>query len=139
MSDRQPPEGFVLVTDTGGFLTANGPFYRREIDGRADLGFWVEDQHLNEGGTCHGGWLSTFADIQLAGVIFFASKAMRSEQRRTVPTMNLSVDFLSPARSGAWVEGRAEVLRLGGKTAFAQMTATADGVPCLRASGIFKY
>jgi acyl-coenzyme A thioesterase PaaI-like protein len=55
-----------------------------------------------------------------------------------LPTINLSCDFLAPAPLGAWVEGRADALRTTRNLLFAQGTAAADGVPCLRANGIFK-
>ena len=53
-------------------------------------------------------------------------------------TMTLTTDYLAKAPLGAWVEGKAEVLRLTRNSAFAQMTATADGKLCLRASGVFR-
>ncbi len=50
----------------------------------------------------------------------------------------MSCDYLAPAPLGAWVEGRAEVVRITRNLLFAQGLATADGEPCLRANGIFK-
>ena len=40
--------------------------------------------------------------------------------------------------SGAWVESRADPLKITKNLLFAQGTATADGEPILRANGIFK-
>ena len=112
----------------------------RRGEGRVDVGFWVEEHHCNLYKNCHGGWLSTLADVQLA----MACKAHFDHVRPDPPkppmlsTVNLTVDFLDPAPLGSWVEGNAHVLRFGHRTAFAQMTATADGKLCLRASGTFK-
>lgn len=55
-----------------------------------------------------------------------------------LPTINLTCDFLAPARLGAWVEGRAEAVAVTRNLLYAQGAVTADGVPCLRANGIFK-
>jgi len=55
-----------------------------------------------------------------------------------VPTINLTCDYLSPAKLGAWVEGRAEPVRITKGLIFAQGVATADGEPCLRSNGVFK-
>ena len=55
-----------------------------------------------------------------------------------LPTISLSAEFLAPAPLGAWVEGRTDVLRTTRNLAFAQCLVTADSLPVLRASGIFK-
>lgn len=139
MTDRPPPEGFVEFAKDSGFIGFNGPVYARKADGHIDIGFYVIDRLCNPGGTCHGGWLSSFADIQLAAVSYFHADKDRDPQERSFfATISLSVDFLAAVKLGAWVEGRGEVLRVTRNTAFAQMVATADGKPCLRASGVFR-
>ena len=139
MSPPPPPEGFAPYGLMSGFIKTAGPMFGRRGDGRVDIGFWVEERHCNLWNNCHGGWLSTLADIQLAIACKTRLEAEgRTEPRPLLATINLSVDFLAPAPMGSWVEGCAEALRTGARTAFAQMTATADGVLCLRASGIFK-
>ena len=55
-----------------------------------------------------------------------------------MPTINLTCDFMAPAKLGAWVEGRADLARVTKSMIFVQGMATADGEPCLRANGIFK-
>lgn len=134
MTGRPPPEGFEPFSGQTGFIGNNGPLYARRGENRFDLGFWVEPQHCHPMGGCHGGWLASFADVQLAAV----SYAHGGPERTHFATMNLSIDYLAAAPLGAWVEGRAEVLRVSRNAVFAQMTATADGRTCLRASGIFK-
>lgn len=134
MTDRPPPEGFEPFTIQTGFIGVNGPLYVRRTADRLDMGFWVEERHCNMMRGCHGGWLASFADIQLAGVSYRAANKSDS----FFATINLSIDYLAAAPLGSWVEGRAEVLRVTRNVAFSQMTATADGKPCFRASGIFK-
>lgn len=129
------PDGFAALPFRTGFVGVNGPLYfRRAADGVLNLGFRVEERHCNPMGMAHGGMLVTFADMQLP----FGCRFQGGLEDNFLPTINLSVDFLGPARLGAWVEGATEVLRRTRNLVFAHCTVTADGEPCLRASGIFK-
>jgi uncharacterized protein (TIGR00369 family) len=82
----------------------------------------------------HGGMLATFADMQLP----MAARFQSGQDVGFMPTVNLTCDYLAPAKLGAWVEGRAEPVKITRKLVFAQGVATADGEPCLRFNGIFK-
>jgi len=129
------PDGFAALPFHYGFIGVNGPLYCRRVGGdRLHLGFRVEERHCNPMGIAHGGMLVTFADMQLP----FGARYQGGLPDNFLPTINLSVDFLAPAKLGAWVEGETEVLRRTKNLVFAQCTVTADGEPCLRASGIFK-
>jgi acyl-coenzyme A thioesterase PaaI-like protein len=55
-----------------------------------------------------------------------------------LPTVSLQIDYLAPSPLGAWVQGEAQVLRVTRNLAFIQGLVTADDVPALRVSGIFK-
>jgi uncharacterized protein (TIGR00369 family) len=128
------PEGFAPFKVAMGFIETNGPLYGRWDGTHLLMGFRVEDRHCNPGGVAHGGMLATFADMLLP----IASRFQGKTDMGFLPTINLACDFLSPAPKGAWVEGRAEIVRMTRGLLFAQGLATADGEPCLRASGIFK-
>lgn len=130
----QIPDGFIELPFKYGFVGVNGPLYCNVADGRLVLGFRVEERHCNPMAICHGGMLALFADMQLP----FAARMQAGLADHFLPTVSLTTDFLATAPLGAWVEGRTEVLRKTHKTLFAQMIATADGEPCLRANGIFK-
>jgi uncharacterized protein (TIGR00369 family) len=128
------PEGFRPLRFNTGFLEAVGPLYGKWDGTRLLMGVRIEGRHCNPGQVAHGGMLATFADM-------FIPIAARMQSRADVgfaPTVNLTLDFLSPAKLGSWVEGTAEFLRAGKSLFFAQGTATADGILCLRASAIFK-
>lgn len=128
------PEGFAPFKLTFGFLEANGPLYGKWQDEHLLLGFRVELRHCNPGRVAHGGMLATFADMLLPIAARFQSKT----EMGFLPTVNLSCDYLAPAPLGAWVEGRAEAIKITRNLLFAQGLATADGEPILRANGIFK-
>lgn len=128
------PEGFVELPFRYGFVGVNGPLYARRVGDRLHLGFRVEERHCNPMGIAHGGMLVTFADMQLP----FASRYQADLADNFLPTINLSVDFLGPAKLGAWVQGETRVNRRTKNLVFASCDVTADGEPCVRASGIFK-
>jgi uncharacterized protein (TIGR00369 family) len=138
MSQPPLPEGFAPLDLASAFVRMAGPFLGRRSEGRVDIGFRVEERHCNPWRNCHGGWLSTLADVQLA----IGCKARIEVDYPDIvaprlATISMALDFLAPAPCGAWVEGNAQVLRVSRRTVVAQMTATADGVVCLRANGSF--
>lgn len=130
------PEGFVRIPDAAldAFTGHVGPFYASFESERLVMGFRVARRHANPVGICHGGAMMTFADVYMAVACAVQGRMATS----FLPTMNLSGDFLAPTQLGAWVEGRTDLLRATRGFVFAQGMATADGVPVLRSSGIFK-
>jgi uncharacterized protein (TIGR00369 family) len=128
------PDGFKPLKFNVDFLEAIGPLYGKWDGAKLLMGFRVEMRHCNPGQVAHGGMLATFADM-------FIPIAARMQSKADVgfaPTVNLTLDFIAPAKLGAWVEGTADFLRAGKSLFFAQGLASADGVLCLRASAIFK-
>ena len=141
MSSTTPhiPEGFRPIPITSGFIGINGPLYLRHVVREAGdlvhIGFRVEERHTNPMNNCHGGMLATFADMLLPVCIHRQAKEVRNH---FLPTINLQIDYLAPAPLGSWVQGEVQVLRVTRSMVFAQGLATADGVPAIRVSGIFK-
>lgn len=129
------PAGFHPIPIGGEFIANVGPLYLRHEGDEVQLGFRVERRHTNPLEICHGGMLASFADMLLPMTVHRKSKEVGF---RFLPTISLQVDYLAPAPLGAWVEGEAQVLRVTRSIVFAQGTAHADGVPCLRVSGVFK-
>jgi uncharacterized protein (TIGR00369 family) len=139
MSPSDIPEGFRALPPSSGFIDTNGPLYvRREPRPQGDrvlIGFRVEPRHCNPMHNCHGGMLATFCDMLLPLSIHRQNSQVG---RRFLLTINLQLDYLAPARLGAWVDGEVEVLRVTRSMVFAQGLVTADGVAAVRTSGIFK-
>ena len=129
------PAGFSPVPSLGGFMAVNGPLYVRHEGDEVQFGFRVEKRHVNPLDICHGGMLATFCDMLLPLSIHQKSKEVG---RRFLPTINLQIDYLAPSPLGSWVQGEAQVLRATRSLVFAQGLVTADGVPAVRMSGIFK-
>lgn len=126
------PQGFVAFRNAGAFAEKNGPLYFRPSD--SALGFHVSPAHCNPVGLCHGGWLSTFLDMQMP------LKAMREGglEGRFLVTVSLSLDFLAAGAMGSWIEGQATVLKRSKSLVFVQGFAVSGGTPLLRASGVYK-
>lgn len=55
-----------------------------------------------------------------------------------LPTVNLQLDYMAPAKLGDWVEGEAQVLKATAQMVFAQGLVTSGGKLALRCSGVFK-
>ena len=134
------PDGFRPLRVGGDFVAINGPLYIRSVaqpDGSKlrHLGFRVETRHTNPMGNCHGGMLATFADMLLPMLAHRQAPELRNQ---FLPTVSLQIDYLAPCPLGAWVQGDAQVLRVTRNLAFLQGLVTADDVPAMRISGIFK-
>jgi uncharacterized protein (TIGR00369 family) len=70
--------------------------------------------YINYQDAAHGGVIATFADVALSHAIYDA------ERPRLAPaTVTLTVNYLAAARLGDWLEARAQIDRLGRRTAYA--------------------
>lgn len=102
-SDFVVPDGYVRREWNKGFGNQIGPVYERmRDDGDYSLAFPVMEHHTNGMNVCHGGMLMAFADLSFGRVI--------SVQRLQYwVTVRLLTDFISSARVGDWVEGKASI------------------------------
>jgi len=131
MSAQRLPEGFVLIEEPPGFGTAFGAVGMNRAAQK--LGFYVGRQHLNPVSVCHGGAISTFADMQILAV---TGDADAPDAHR--PTISLTVDFLAPAPFGAWVEAAVTRLKLTRNLVFTQALITANGELVARSHAIYR-
>lgn len=135
MTASPVPAGFRPVAIGGEFARFTGPLLGRWDGEHVRLGFRVEPHHANPARACHGGMLTTFADMQMAVATHYQWPEIAGH---AFPTVSLTADFIAAVPIGAWVEGKAQVLRATRSLVFIQGTATADGVASLRFSGIYK-
>lgn len=142
MLPDNPPEGFRRIDfdrDRADltFNTHIGTLYaKRGEKGTPDefvLGFRVQAHMCNPAGGLHGGMMMTVADLvgtmgggTLAGIAKF------------LPTVNMTFDFVAPARIGDWVEGRPELVRVTRSLLFTNIYLTVGEEKILRASSIAK-
>lgn len=127
------PEGFEPRRAGGPFLEPVGPIWLRRQDGTATFGIRIERRHCNNQAVAHGGMLATFADLVLG-----IGGAEQAGTPGHFVTVSLVTDYLAPAPLGAWLECRPGLLRRTARLMFVEGRFEADGVPVLRASGVFS-
>lgn len=137
-----PPAGFRRVDfdrdrPDPTFNTHIGPLYvKRGEKGTADefvMGFRVKPHMCNPAGGLHGGMMMTVAD--LVGTMGGGTLA---GLRKFLPTVNMTFDFVAPAKVGDWVEGRPELVRATRSLLFTNIYLTVGEQKILRASSIAK-
>ena len=97
------PEGFERLPQGLGYTDSLQPSYRRIGGEEASFGLVVKPQHSNTMGICHGGVLMTLADITAATGVNMARGVTAGS-----PTVNLSIDYISSARQGQWIQANVE-------------------------------
>lgn len=121
-----PRPGFVALETPGVFPGRAGRYYVRDRDGPCPtVATRIRLDQSNSEGFAHGGFLLTFADFATTIIV------------RGI-TLNLSADFLRPARIGDWIEARIVTRKRSAELIFADAVATCDGRDILRVSGLFK-
>ena len=113
-----------------------GPLYTRGVGQELVLALRAEKKHCNMRGTVHGGILATLADIAIG-----YSLAFSTEPPTAAVTTSLTVDFLSSAQSGDWLEASIEFHKLGNRVAFGNCyisrTNKENSERIVRASAVF--
>ena len=109
------------------------PIFSRRTDRAVVIGLRAADPHLNSRGLVHGGLLTTLADNAMG-----LSCALHIEGGPRLLTVNLSIDFVSVAERGQWIEIETTFVKPGRSICFAQAFVTADGATCARANGVFR-
>jgi uncharacterized protein (TIGR00369 family) len=137
-----PPEGFLRVDfdrdrPDPTFNTHIGNLYvKRGSKGTRDefvMGFRVLQHMCNPAGGLHGGMMMTVAD--LVGTMGGGTLV---GLRKFLPTVNMTFDFVAPAKVGDWVEGRAELVRQTRSLLFTNIYLTVGEEKILRASQVAK-
>lgn len=129
------PAGFDPLVRSGAWSSGLGPLYRRiRDDGAWVVGLVVDERHLNMQGMAHGGMLATLADSAL-GMNIAVARGTREAQ----VTVSLTMDFLSGARRGDWLEAHVDITRMGRTMAFASCELRVGERRVLRSSAVFAF
>ena len=125
-ADNEPPAGFERLEAPGAFPNRAGRFWIADRGSDSPLiGTRIGVEQSNSEGFAHGGFLLAFADFAITIVI------------RGI-TLNLSTDFIRPARIGDWVEARIVTRKRTADLIFADAVATVEKRDALRVSGLFR-
>ena len=129
------PAGFEPADFTPGFLDHGGLYYLGpEAEGARVVGLLICPHHINYQDAAHGGVISTFADVALSHAVFDAERP-----RLTPSTVTLTVNYLSGARLGDWLEARVRIDRLGGRTAYTSGGIWRGPEQVATMSGVFAF
>ena len=110
------------------------PIYSRTTDQAVVIGLRASEPHLNSRGLVHGGLLTTLADNAMG---LSCGLHLKPGGARLL-TANLSIDFLSIAERGHWIEIDTVFVKPGRTICFAQAFITGDGTICARANAVFR-
>lgn len=127
------PDNFEPLFRDSPYLNLLGPAYSKKTDSGITIGLYVESKHCNNRDLLHGGVISGLADIALGYNLAFAG-----EDVIPVVTTSLSVDFVSFAKAGDWIEIETDVQKVGKSMAFANCYVLVESKRIARASGVFK-
>jgi acyl-coenzyme A thioesterase PaaI-like protein len=126
MSGRTPPEGFTILTSKSPFINRIGTFYVRKEDGGGRIvGAYVDEMRANSESYAHGGFLLAFADFALSIVT-------------NGITVNVTADFLRPARLGDWIEARINIRKRSATLIFADAIIVSGETELMRVGGLFR-
>lgn len=128
-----PADGWVPSPLNAGFLSLIGPYYVRPCaNGGYEMGFVAGPQHLNGGGSVHGGCLLTLADTAL----FMFSRPLLKDT--WVVTMQLELQFIAPGRAGDFIYATGEVTQATMSVIFARGELRSGDRLLMSFSGILK-
>ena len=132
------PEGFETHFRKSGLTDPWEPLYSRNTGDAIFIGLRAGSAHANSRGFVHGALISALADNAMGLSCGLILKDMALENISGLVTVGLSVDFLSTARLGQWLEIRPTVLRSGRSLSFCTATIHADETLCARANATFR-
>lgn len=131
--EHQVPAGFERHFRQSPMTDPWEPIYSRRTDKAILIGLRAGEPHLNSRGLVHGGLLTTLADNAMG-----LSCAVHLKSGPRLLTANLTVDFLSVAERGQWIEVETTFVKPGRVMCFAQAFIKADGKICARANAVFR-
>lgn len=129
-----PPEGFKVLSIEEGFNLWIGSVYGKVVDGRLKFGIRIGRRHLNPHQTAHGGLIASLADLQGLS----CQKTNPDLRYLLMPTVQMSVDYLSPARLGDWVEISIRLVRQTRSLLFSDALGTVEDRNIFRSNAIFR-
>jgi uncharacterized protein (TIGR00369 family) len=126
------PEGFAPHWRKSGLTDPWEPLYSRRTEEAVYIGLRAGPAHSNSRGFVHGGLISALADNAMGLSCGLALGHVR------LVTVNLTVDFITAAKQGEWLEVRPKVMRTGSTLCFAAAEIFSSDTLCARANAIFR-
>ena len=133
-------EGFERHFRTSRVTDPWEPIYSRCDEDAVRIGLTIGEAHCNARGFLHGGVIAALSDNAMGLSFVQAVRRNGGEAAAHISavTVSLSVDYLSSAQLGQWLEVSPRVVHPGRSLGFVDALVTADGAPIARANAAFK-
>lgn len=129
---HQVPAGFTPFVPASPFMSVMGPLYQRPGENdNVVIALRVVPEHTNMHGIAHGGMLASLADNALGYNVSLNGQ-------HPLVTVHMSIDYLSSACPGDWLEAHVSVQKRGKQLSFAECRLVVDQRCVLKASGVFS-
>ncbi len=128
------PEGFERLPEGLGYTDTLQPLYRRLDGDTICFGLRISPVHSNTRGICHGGVMMTLADIAAASAVNLARGVFGG-----APTVNLSLDFISGAPIGHWLQAESHLVEAKRRFGFSSGILRANEKLVARFNGTFYF
>ena len=127
------PDGFKPAQFNGRYLHHVGPYYTKKTKETILVGLPIQDHHINYVDIAHGGVLTTLADVALSFQVYLSRTP-----NPAVTTVNLSTNFLGPAKLGDWLEADGFIDRQGKRLAYVHGSIRAGDRLVMTMNGVFN-
>ncbi len=127
------PEGFKPAQFKGKYLGHVGPYFTKRTEDTILVGLRIMDHHINYVDIAHGGVLTTLADVALSFQVYLSKTP-----NPAVTTVNLSTNFLGPAKLGDWLEADGYIDRLGKRLAYVHGSIRSGERILMTSTGVFN-
>jgi acyl-coenzyme A thioesterase 13 len=118
----------------GSFAGATGRLvFKPDGDGRAIVRMFPTEDHMNMGGSIHGGAVMSFIDMSM-----FAGGLCAGMERSHYVTLDLTTHFLARGQAGTPLDAHVEIVRQTRGHVFLQGVVKQAGQNCYSFSGTLK-
>lgn len=128
------PEGFTPHFKSSPLTDPWEPLYSKREAMQVTIGLLITTAHTNSRGFVHGGLIAALADNAMG-----LSCAEQHEGGSVGVTINLSIDYLSVAHVGDWVEFRTQVAKVGRSISVAECHVVVAERVIARANASFSH
>lgn len=134
------PAGFVPHDRRSAVTDPWRPIFSRLDEQAVVIGFVVAEQHCNGRGFLHGGVIASLADNAMGLSVHRAAESRGTPISSGALTMALSIDYLSAAQQGAWIEIRSRVHEPGHSVGVVDcLVVDGDEQVVARGNATFRY
>ncbi len=130
---QEIPDGFEPHFRKSPLTDPWEPLYSKRTDKAVIFGLRLAKPHTNARGLIHGGLIAALSDNAMG-----YSCAHLMDNKFSLVTIGLAVDFVGSADVGQWLAIETDVIKTGSTICFAQCLAKADDVIIARANGTFR-